>query len=741
MTFLADCFQNRCRYYMLLLIGVLSIFAVAQEDQTVLVGQILDARNGDPLVGANVFLVQSQIGASTDADGVFALNIRSAVSDDSLKVSFIGYNTFSIALAEYRHKSIIRLQPENLSLQDSILVTAERMDLVRQEIPHSRATIKAEIIERKAVVEISDVLKVIPSVRIRGNDIAGRTVEIRGSNTSEVNVYWDGVLLNQMGFDNVADLSVIPVENIEKIEVLKGANLVLLGGGAFGGVVNVTSKKRVDRSFYFNTVQGSFSSQNYAGEINVPIRPRLILNYFGQANGSKPEIEFFPGEAFSEKTENKNIDSRRQIHYLNLHYYGEQGEFTNRVFFYGLDYQKPLWENQRKNILFNSSYRGSLLGVSNLEMNASVLRVDDTVDRGNPQNDNLAKDDFLGESLNLRLLKRFESGQNEYQFLAEYFHDELENDREVLLGGSNTPRQVYTASLYDNRASLVGVAAFQNNVNNLPNLTWKTHLGLRGDFLATGDRYVSPTIGMQVKWQGDKWELIPSGNYGKNIRFSTLRENAYTLLNAPDGSFARLKPEISNSGEIGLVSIYTPRIDLLQDIRMEISWFRNTVFNKLLESPFDEPAVGDQIGRNVTDGFEGSVTFNQIFRRFQIIAAFTSLEPSNPLVYAFKPQDMVSLFAEYVARSGFYANSTFFYEGKSVAWFPIETNDPDRRFDISVQEFESANDIDVSVGYRFQVNGVHANLQFSGYNLLDNSSYRDYTLKKRTLLFGFGLRY
>ena len=692
-------------------------------------------------LGQMYFLSSPRLVVTTDGDGVFALKLNPQVQNDTLKVSFIGYHTFIIAQTDYRHKSTIRLQPENLSLQDSILVIAERMDLVRQEIPHSRATIKAEIIERKAVVEISDILKVVPSVRIRGNDLAGRTVEIRGSNTSEVNVYWDGVLLNQLGFDNVADLSVIPVENIDKIEVLKGANLILLGGGAFGGVVNVTSKKRVDRSFYLNTVQGSFNSQNYAGEVNIPVRPRLILNYFGQMNGSKPEIEFFPGEAFSDKSENKDIESRRQIHYLNLHYYAGQGEFTNRVFFYGLDYQKPLWENQRQNVLFNSSYRGSLLGVSNLEMNASVLRVDDTVDRGNPQNDNLAKDEFLGQSVNLRLLKRFESGRNEFQFLAEYFHDELDNDREVLLGGSGTPRPVYTASLYDNRASLVGVAAFENLVNNMPNFIWKTHLGLRGDFLATGDRYVSPTIGMQVKWQSDMWELIPSGNYGKNIRFPTLRENAYTLLNAEEGGFARLKPEISNSGEIGMSAIFTPRNDALRDIHMEVTWFRNTVFNKLLESPFDEPSVGDQIGRNVTDGFEGSVTFNQILRRFQVIAAFTSLQPSNPLVYAFKPQDMYSMFVEYVARSGFYTNATYFYEGKSVAWFPTESTLPDRRFDIEVQSFGSTNDVDFSVGYRFEISNVKANVQFSGYNLFDNSAYRDYTLKKRTLLVGFGLRY
>lgn len=218
---------------------------VSQEaEQVRLSGQVTDAATRSPLKGADIYLVRSQVGTISDADGYFGLILKTIQENDTLVVGFVGYREYRVALKDFKNRSRIELQPVSIELPDSVLVRGERIDLVQQEIPHARDVVDFQTIEIRGSSEISDLFKTIPSVRVEGNDLTGRRIQIRGSNAGEVNVYVDGILINSLGEENAADLSVIPTENIEKMEVLKGANLTLLGSGAFGGVVNVTTQKK-----------------------------------------------------------------------------------------------------------------------------------------------------------------------------------------------------------------------------------------------------------------------------------------------------------------------------------------------------------------------------------------------------------------------------------------------------------------------------------------------------------------
>ncbi len=539
---------SRYAFILLFIWGSISNWALAQENK--LTGRVIDTRTELSLKGADVYFAQSKEGTTTDEDGLFILEYKSNIENDTLVVSFVGYVEYRIPVKSFSDRSTIKLEPRSIELEDSVLVRGERIDLVKQEIPHSKTTIDFQTIEIRGSSEMSDILKGISSVKIEGNELSGRRINIRGSNADEVNVYVDGILINYLGLDNSADLSIVPIENVEKIEVLKGANLTLLGNGAFGGVVNVTSKKSLDRTLQLKAKQGSFETQTYLGEINYPLTDRFVVNYFGQFSQRKPGIEFFPGTFLDpEKPQNDQIEIDNQYHNLKMDYYLQNGEINAKVYGYLLNYEKPFLKNERENFLASASYKGSLFGARDFDFNVNYLRGNDDLTREQLQGTDSFITSFISTVLNARLLKKFtfSDNRNEFQFLAEYFHDELEDNRINRTTQRDIPR--YNALLFENRFSVAGVIALRDKITRNGDIRWRTHLGLRDDYVVTGDHYISPTAGAQVEFSRSEWKFSPYGSFGKNFKIHTLRDNALAI--PPDSSLQRFEPEESSSGEIG----------------------------------------------------------------------------------------------------------------------------------------------------------------------------------------------
>jgi iron complex outermembrane receptor protein len=89
---------------------------------------------------------------------------------------------------------------------------------------------------------VADVLAESVGVQVRrfGGLGAFSTVSIRGSTPSQVEVYLDNVLLNRANA-GLVDLSNLPVDNVESIEIYRGFTLQL-GAGSIGGAINLVTR-------------------------------------------------------------------------------------------------------------------------------------------------------------------------------------------------------------------------------------------------------------------------------------------------------------------------------------------------------------------------------------------------------------------------------------------------------------------------------------------------------------------
>ncbi|MDR3562761.1 MAG: TonB-dependent receptor [Negativicutes bacterium] len=154
----------------------------------------------------------------------------------------------SVAMAE---------EPDNVAVEE-VEVTDTKLK-ERQSV--QTTTVTADDIKAQGAQNASDVLKNVTGLTVSGNNTSGKaTVAIRGSDANNTKVFVDGVPLSPVG-NGVVDLSSIPADSIEKIEVIKGAVPVQYGSDAAGGVIYITTKKGSQNSGTISASIGSWNTQ------------------------------------------------------------------------------------------------------------------------------------------------------------------------------------------------------------------------------------------------------------------------------------------------------------------------------------------------------------------------------------------------------------------------------------------------------------------------------------------------
>ena len=151
---------------------------------------------------------------------------------------------------------------------DEVVVTATRTPVPIAKSTSSITVIDSETIEAKQVKTVLEVLRDVPGLDVRQSGGLGgqASVFMRGGNSSHTLVMIDGVQVNSPGNGafNFADLT---VDNIERIEVIRGPQSTLYGSDAIGGVIHVITKKGAGPvTGYLSSEYGSFNTfQERAG--------------------------------------------------------------------------------------------------------------------------------------------------------------------------------------------------------------------------------------------------------------------------------------------------------------------------------------------------------------------------------------------------------------------------------------------------------------------------------------------
>ena len=166
--------------------------------------------------------------------------------------------------------------PETFVL-DMIVVTASKTEESIEEVPKNVTVISREDIEKSGGKNVIDILAKEAGVAVRsasGNDKQA-VIDIRGMGdtaASNVIVMVDDLPLNAAD-QSGPSISSVPVEQIERIEIVRGAGSVVYGNGAVGGVINIITRKKVEKpSATLYSVYGSDNTLTTRASLEEKVR-------------------------------------------------------------------------------------------------------------------------------------------------------------------------------------------------------------------------------------------------------------------------------------------------------------------------------------------------------------------------------------------------------------------------------------------------------------------------------------
>ena len=222
--------MQKRRIFLAMLLCMLWLTGFAQN---AIKGTVKD-KTGEPLIGVSVTYGNGQ-GTVTDFDGNFSVN---APAGTTIKVSYVGFKPQTLKGGDNMN---ITLEEDNTTLEDVVVIGYGTMK--RKDLTGAVASVSGDKLAANPVTNVALALQgQLPGVSVVSQDGrpgASMAIRVRGggsiTQSNDPLYIGDGV--------QVSDISDIPADNIESIDVLKdGASTAIYGARGANGVILVTTK-------------------------------------------------------------------------------------------------------------------------------------------------------------------------------------------------------------------------------------------------------------------------------------------------------------------------------------------------------------------------------------------------------------------------------------------------------------------------------------------------------------------
>lgn len=484
---------------------------------------------------------------------------------------------------------------------DEIVITASKVEAPVKQTPRNVTVITAEDIAESPSNNIIDLMSREVGINVRSLQGSDRqaVIDIRGMGAtaaSNVAVLVDGVKLNSPDLSG-PDLSSISLDQIERIEVVRGSGGVLYGDGAVGGVVNIVTKKGMigtqvsasasygsyDTTDVWAAVRGGYKDLSYtlngalydsdgyrdngffkrgdaAGSVAYSLGDYLIFNLAG----SHHEDEYgLPGPVSID-----NVDSGSER--VKTNYPEDEGETLENRLRFGIEIDTERFGYLKIDRGYRSRENDFIIGYSHI------------IDR----EDQISEIDEQGKTLLVTYDKDYTFFSREHSILLGMDHYFIDYVREEAPSGPRKNSQTENLGLFiNNRWSLTDKTLFQ--------------LGYRGNSYEgrfRTDQLVSFPEGKkwvngQEKnndWYNDAWDLGLTYAYSKQLNLFASCATSFRIPNVDElaESIDGLKPQkglhLDAGGRFGFMD------------KMEITV---TLFNLVIE----DEIYYSEVNRNYED--------------------------------------------------------------------------------------------------------------------------------------------
>lgn len=329
---------------------LLSLTSLTLHAQNVLSGVVRDKNTNETLIGASVSIKGKSIGVITDVDGKWELKFKEDFPV-TIQVNYLGYRLIEFTATKSGESFSLRMEADERTISE-VKVVGERVAQKLKESPVTIERMGIQEIKQTASVGFYEGLAGLKGVDMTSASLGFKIINTRGFNsTSPVRTLQliDGMDNQAPGLNfslgNFVGASEI---DVEKVDIIVGANSATYGPNAFNGVIDITTKdpfkyegltvshKVGDRSL----MESSVRFANVSSEIDLKDRTGLSLNFAEfnnkvlkdrfayKVNVSYLKANDWQATNYNPTTSSKNQQINNEAGYDGVNIYGES-EFPN----------------------------------------------------------------------------------------------------------------------------------------------------------------------------------------------------------------------------------------------------------------------------------------------------------------------------------------------------------------------------------------------------------------------------
>ena len=179
--------------------------------------------------------------------------------------------------------SINAFSQEKTQELDSIVINSTRISLPFKKNSRTITVITAKDIKNSAATNVADLLQQVTGVDVRRRGTGGGQSDlyIRGGGFDQTLLLIDGIKMDDAQTGHHSMNAALPIEVIERIEIIKGPAARIFGQNAFTGAINIVTKKRLNNKVSINVEAGSFGQLNGSVTLGKETENSSIIAHVG----------------------------------------------------------------------------------------------------------------------------------------------------------------------------------------------------------------------------------------------------------------------------------------------------------------------------------------------------------------------------------------------------------------------------------------------------------------------------
>ncbi|MFD2917287.1 TonB-dependent receptor [Psychroserpens luteus] len=387
------------------IIMMMPLFMFSQETIEGIITEKVDGNKMFPLAGANIFWLDTSIGAVTDIDGKFSILYEPSYT--KLVISYVGFKTDTITITKPKY---IKHLLEATGDLDQIVLTARKRATSRSYMSvQNIMTISSDELLKAACCNLSESFETNPSIDVNFSDAVTGTRQIKMLGlTSKYILITTENIPSIRGASQAYGLSFIPGTWVESIQITKGAGSVVNGFESIAGQINAelqkpskddkfflnlygASSQRLELNTHFNTkVSDKWSTGLYVhgnthqekhdvnddGFLDMPLYNQInVMNRWQYTNPEKGFVSFINVRYLNDAKQSGQLDFNPDTDRLTTNAWGSEIDTERFEVSAKLGYVNPEipWQSMGVQFAFSSHNQESYFGLNQYNINHNSI--------------------------------------------------------------------------------------------------------------------------------------------------------------------------------------------------------------------------------------------------------------------------------------------------------------------------------------------------------------------------------